>query len=733
MKTKNLFPLIVLAFLASLFTVNDVRAQSDNRGTDFWVCFPQNAKQEQIGTSVNFRLYITGDKATKGTVIVPGKLTIPFGISAGEVKGIDIDTSMQILTSDVISHAAVHVHTDEPVAVYGLSNRKASTDTYVAYPTNVLGNSYRAMCYAPLSGTEDAFTSQITFIATDDNTNINIFPTANTKGGKLAGQPFGITLQRGEVYQMQGTTHGDGRSDLTGTLVKSTKPIAFFTGHTCAQVPSRVNFCDQLVEEEAPINTWGKQFFVSKMLGKDFYVVRVVANEDDTKIFFNEKYVKTLAAGEFYEDKHVGDNVLVTSDKPVLVGQFATSSDADSVKVGDPFLMLIAPTEQFLSSYTFATPIKGGSPVINYRERYAQKYKDSVIAHIWIKVGDHDSMFTKIVPKKKRHSDSIDTVVEYFPNVSLDYSNIPEPPTSSPVSGWHHYINIVVPLGGVSSLRLDGNPISTNNFSHIGISRFAIIQLEIGFGSHTMTCDRPFGLYSYGFGVAGDAYDSYGNCAGQRVARIERMPDTSKPTLEIAQDEGSDQIKLIARDDRLDDLGLGVIMVTDSSNVASPIAYQSFDVGAPEFKFDIKSPSNTHSVYIKVQDFAKNESYWMLEASNPNSSQAAKYSLSQLQKVSDSQHEVYPLEIYPSPAKFGQPVNINFTNALPEFIAVQVIDEGGNIVTDLQKKTLTGSGKHSLVFHSDKFLTGSFFLRFTAYSSGGQETYKQDAHFIVIH
>ena len=98
-----------------------------------------------------------------------------------------------------------------------------------------------------------------------------------------------------------------------------------------------------------------------------------------------------------------------------------------------------------------------------------------------------------------------------------------------------------------------------------------------------------------------------------------------------------------------------------------------------------------------------------------------------------SPHEIYPVEIYPSPAKYGQPVNINFTNQVPEIIAVQVLDEGGNIVTDLQKKQLTGSGKHSLVYNSDKYISGNFFLRFTSYSQDNQILYRQDEHFVVAH
>jgi hypothetical protein len=655
---KYIYSLFIVFFCHSLSL--SAFAQSDNRGTDFWVCFPQNAAFESAG--LVFKLYITGDQASTGTVTGAGSsFPLHFSLKPGEVISVDIDTILQVFGSDQVSALGVHVVSDNPVAVYGLSNRRASTDTYVALPTNVLGLSYRAMGYERL-GYDDKFTSQITFIATDDNTTAKITLTGNTRGGRKTGEIYSVTLNKGEVYQLQGASGADGKSDLTGTLVTTDKPIAFFTGHTCAQVPANINFCDMLLEEVPPINSWGKQFFVSKMLGKGWYVVRVVAHENDTKIFFNEKFIKTLAAGEFYEAQHVKDNLMIVSDKPILVGQYATGSEADSVKVGDPFLMLISPSEQFLQSYRFVTPVKGV---------------------------------------------------------------------------WHHYINIIVPTASVNALRLDGNPISSSIFKPIGITRFCVGQYEIGYGSHTISADRPFGLYSYGFGVASDNYDSYGNIAGQRVAPIERVADTSKPTLELAQSDTATDVVLIARDDRINDLGLSQIIVTDSSNSSTPVFYPFFDQGAPLVKFNINKVTQTNCIYVKLQDFAKNQSNYVLcpippTSSNETANQSARYSITPILVEQQQPHEYYPVDVYPSPAKYGQPVTINYTNAQPEIIAVQVFDEGSNLVDELQKRQMTGAGPHTLTYLSGQYATGTYFLRLLAYLQNGQVVYQQDARFIVI-
>ncbi|MEP7235952.1 MAG: IgGFc-binding protein, partial [Ignavibacteriota bacterium] len=643
MKRKFALSYLVVLVLGCFAPIGTLRAQTDTRGTDFWVCFPQNAKEE-FTSGLNFKLFITGDARASGSVQIPGKLPIPFLAKAGEVVSIDIDTSMQIVGSDKIRKLGIHVISDVPVAVYGLSNRKASSDTYVAFPTNVLGISYRALCYDVLSGPtgkDETFTSQMTVVATEDNTIVTSTPTSNTKGGRLGGVSFNVTLQQGEVYQMQGAIAGSFNGDLTGTLVTSTKPIAFFTGHICAQVPQKVNFCDQLLEEVPPLNTWGKQFLVGKLNGKDWFTIRVVANEDSTRVFVNGSFVKILGPGEFYEADELRENVLVSSDKPILVGEIATSSDADSVKIGDPFLMLITPTEQFLSSYRFATPVRGT---------------------------------------------------------------------------WKNFVNIVVPQNSIESLRLNSKAISPQSFSPLGITRYAIAQIEIPYGSHTITCDRAFGLYSYGFGVGGDNYDSYGNSAGQQVRPMVRSSDTSRPTLEIAHSDSTTDLILIARDDRINDLGLSTIQITDSANVSNPITYPKFDIGAPILRFSVRRSELTSCFYIKLRDFAKNESNFALCPASPNSSRSANevlvYNITPILVQQVVPHEVYPIEIFPSPAKYGQLVNINFTNAIPETIGVEILDEGGNVVTMLQKRELTGSGKHSLIYQSGKYPSGNFFLRF---------------------
>jgi hypothetical protein len=542
----------VFGVLLALFWSAPLAAQNrtvvgDSRGRDFWVCFPQNARLE-LNRTISLKLFITSDRATNGTITVPGlNERTRFHLEPSQIQTLDIDTVVQILESEKIQKLGVHIEADNDVAVFGLSHRNASTDSYLALPTNVLGMTYRAIGYYPIMNGDNGFATEFTMVATEDHTVATISLSGDSRGGRKAGDTYSIELNQGDTYMVHGDTRPGRKDDLSGSLVTTTKPVAFFVGHSCAQVPPDVSYCDQLLEEEPPIPSWGRQFYVGRYESKSQYALRVLASEDNTQIFVNNKLVSKLSAGQHWEDNHMMDNALVTASKPVLVAQYAQSSQADSIQVGDPFLMLITPTEQFLNYYRFVTPVNGQ---------------------------------------------------------------------------WHHYINLVVPMDAIRSLRVDGRPVPERYFKAIGISRYGVAQYEVSYGSHAIACDKPFGLYSYGFGVGTDNYDSYGNDGGQLVETIPLTPDSSRPLLELVSPDADRSLALIARDDRLFDMGLASITIVDSQNFRSPVSIPPFDPGTPEVPllFKLYDTSACAFMSLHLTDVAGNESWWTICRTNQSGS-----------------------------------------------------------------------------------------------------------------
>ncbi|MBP7214725.1 MAG: IgGFc-binding protein [Candidatus Kapabacteria bacterium] len=343
-------------------TIAQHRLQLKNpEGTEFWLTFMKNyTTVDNKPAPINLELFITSEEDANVQIEIKAlKFQKNVKVTGKTVQNIKIDTLAQITSSEIIEPAmSVHITSDYPVSVYGLNRRFQTTDTYIGLPTRVLGTVYRVMAYtmaAPLL-------PELAVVATENNTFVTITPTVETIVGHPAKKPFQVTLNRGDVYQVfakQDLRAGED-VDLTGTLITANHPIAVFGGHQCAYVPHQqppITACNHLVEQMPPISSWGKHYFIGKFNGRSYYTWRILANEDSTKVFINSQLIGILNAGEWREGNSK-DNIQIRSDKPILVAQFSQGfKNGDNL--GDPCMILISPTQQFLMRYRFATPING--------------------------------------------------------------------------------------------------------------------------------------------------------------------------------------------------------------------------------------------------------------------------------------------------------------------------------------------------------------------------------------
>lgn len=330
-------------------------------GTEFWLTFMKNYTSiDNKPAPIHLELFITSEEDADITIEIKSlNFLKQFKIKGKTVQNIKIDTLAQITSSEIIEPAmAVHITSDYPISVYGLNRRYQTTDTYIGLPTRVLGTAYRAMTYtmsAPLL-------PEMAVVATENNTIVSITPTVETIWGHPAKKPFQVTLNRGDVYQVfaKQDLRAGVKVDLTGSLITANHPIAVFSGHQCAYVPYQqppITACNHLVEQMPPISSWGKHYFIGKLNNRSYYSWRILANEDSTKVFINSQLAGILRAGDWLEGNS-NDNIQIRSDKPVLVAQYSQGfKNGDNI--GDPAMILISPTQQFLKRYRFATPVNG--------------------------------------------------------------------------------------------------------------------------------------------------------------------------------------------------------------------------------------------------------------------------------------------------------------------------------------------------------------------------------------
>jgi IgGFc binding protein/Bacterial Ig-like domain (group 1) len=327
-------------------------AVDDSRGVEFWLTFPGNLRFFPSELQ-ELSLFIAGDLDTAGTVCIPAlEFSASFTVTAGTATTVTLPPTAARNSSDLVDDNGIHVTAMHDVAVYGFNRRPTTADGYLGLPTASLGTEYIVLAYqnfSPLTGT------QLAVVATADETSVTITPSVAT-GERPAGVPDHLSLQQGQTYQLRNNDHFP--SDLSGTIITADKPIAVFAGHECARVPPAFFSCDHLVEQLPPIVTWGKNFVTMPLAGRAHGdTFRFLASADGTHVSVNGTPLATLMRGQFFEHI-IPVPAHISADQPILVAQYANGSEFDR-RTGDPFMMLIPLTEQFLENYTVTTPTAG--------------------------------------------------------------------------------------------------------------------------------------------------------------------------------------------------------------------------------------------------------------------------------------------------------------------------------------------------------------------------------------
>ncbi len=459
----------IVTLLCALISTISVSAQGrnsdDHRGTEFRLAFLHTDGAQ--GERPTYYLVVSSETAgTVGSLTYESTgrivtITIPQANTPVRVK---LDTTALVMPNPVeetpISLQSLTARFNNEVTLYAINTLRWSSDGFLSLPVDALGNDYTIMSYpntaepgpaGQIFETSD-FPSQFAVIATQNGTQLDIFPTVpvNARGNTDA---FQVTLNRGEVYFGQAI---DARSfpdfiqragrDLTGTRIRSSAPVVVYGSHQRSNIPfSEAVGRDHLVEQMPPTSKWGTRAMVTphfqlRKTVDDANFVRVIAARAGTILTIDSGASFTLLPGQPLEIP-LNRAMLLTANQPIAVAQFQHSTvDVQLISlpndtVGDPFMMMIPSREQFDTNYSF------------------------------------ESWSTK------------------------DFL--------------YHYINVVIPTERISTLRLDGQPVVAN-FQRVPKSSYSYAQIEVTDGPHNVTAPVPFGLYMYGYGP----YNSYGMPGG---------------------------------------------------------------------------------------------------------------------------------------------------------------------------------------------------------------------------
>ena len=233
----------------------------------------------------------------------------------------------------------IHIKAEQQrkLVVYGLSYHQFTSDAFLALPCNSLAvdeYEYYGMIYPDR---RPQLTSDILIVGCENST------VVTTPSGT-------VILNQLETYLIQ-------RADTTGMRITSTKPVSFFSNHECTDVPINRPWCDHLTEQLPPTSTWGTSFFLANLEGRrSGEVIRIIAAEASATVrvnctTFSQVQVFSLSAAGNWRELQINPPSFcnIESSVPILVTQFASGYHIDSV--GDPFMMIIPPVEQYSNNY----------------------------------------------------------------------------------------------------------------------------------------------------------------------------------------------------------------------------------------------------------------------------------------------------------------------------------------------------------------------------------------------
>ncbi len=364
----------------------DSSCRKSTEGTDFWFGFMEG-RNYQAGHyteitltssyTCSYKIYIGKSAVTSfnGTVTpnVPFKFQIDWNL-------------VEATGSETVQAKGIHLVSDNPLNLYALNWSPNSSEVALIFPTNSLGREYYAMCYTPHITVPNGKNSEFLVVASEDNTVVNITPSVNTDQNKPAKTPFSITLNKGELYQVQSYNVAVvGQGDLTGSYITSDKPVAVYGGSYSTTVPgdASVSAWDHLYEQMPPIQAWGRTFVAVPLKTRHEDTYRVLASEDNTIVQIGSKTPVFLNKGQFYEFSLLyTEPSLIKSDKPILLAQFSNSNSVDKTWTGgdgDPFMVIVSAVNQTREKVAF---VAYDSPNINSKFFINVIVKDDAIGDI---------------------------------------------------------------------------------------------------------------------------------------------------------------------------------------------------------------------------------------------------------------------------------------------------------------------------------------------------------------
>ncbi len=430
-------------------------------GKDFWLTYMYNFGQNN--DDVDLEIFVVAMRSDAVVTITTGDGTVlasAVAVSAGSAYTLTIPTLLRDkvynTSSDVKKKTGVHVQASSDVSVYfrnGYSSGSDySYDNSHAISTDALGTEYMIQTYY-----RDMMNNEFAIVATADGTTVEV--TLSTAALKPSESPADLydagtiltrSLNAGEVIQIKGARYNSsGRGDLSGTTIKSNKPVAVFNGGAKASVPLNTGYNgDHTVDPAIPVSAWGKRFVAMEMSG-------------------------------FPDRKSTDDGGLVETSSPTQY-MLTAMYDGTQVKVDGETICTLNKGENI--PYDKISSMYYSKIRVDYNETpKLVETSNPVVLYAYMSSGAVNAYDYEVFSEP---------ALALIPDVNkgVDTSYIYCAPTPSSI----HFANVVVPASGVSDMKLNGVDVSseftTLSGTFNGYSKnYAYARLSLNSGVNILT------------------------------------------------------------------------------------------------------------------------------------------------------------------------------------------------------------------------------------------------------
>ncbi len=400
----------VVAALAALLWGSSASAQESVEilgGREYWLGFPHSwiYPTEQARGLSALQLWVASREAARVQVYLNGGQTLYQEFTTQPKKTFVVAIPMDHMNIDagVVMDKGIRVVANKPIVVTGYVSFTISGEAFMCIPIEALGRRYYTLnMYQDCVG-NDYRPAQILIVATRDNTVVRYYPATETSDGVRPGQFKEIRLNRGQTYlikaKIDARYNQDWRTDLTGTYIEATEPIAVISGHTkgsyprysCTMLGTPAHFMrNSLMDMMWPVELWGTMYISAPIMYKNRPrngvdiddagdLIRFVAAEDGTIIEQLRQdgsqewqpISPPLRRGQWFNISAQEFAAAYRSNKPVLVGQYGKAWRLTAVspivgkqdqepqnppRNGEGMLMCLTPRERWATYTTFYSP-----------------------------------------------------------------------------------------------------------------------------------------------------------------------------------------------------------------------------------------------------------------------------------------------------------------------------------------------------------------------------------------